>query len=351
MKKTRNIHGITSPRRRPCLCALIPLGLIMTVAASGCTTTPTTHSGDPLFGEYYPKGPNGQPMPPPTPGANKTAAVGVPPYPSSNSATSTAALAGLSGGRSLAIDEKNNWAFINPANAATPPANRAPVVQPIPRETPAHSGPVAATSPAPTNAATAVSLANPPGSVIPAGSWSTPSPAATPATPPPMGVLTPEVLQGTLQSKGAINIKQETVADGVRVSCYVPQRSNPSNLVYLETVARDYVSGLQGAGAASRSAAVADLANTCRTALLSRRGFGRLRRAVSQSTLYSCRISQPNSDPSTHSQRAPQARTKARFRASRCQGYRCHVPDCSARSARNHRVWLPVVLSSHRSSP
>ena len=60
-----------------------------------------------------------------------------------------------------------------------------------------------------------------------------------------MGTLTPEVMQGTLQSKGAIGIKQETVADGVRVSCYVPQKTNPDNLVYLETVAHDYVSGLQ----------------------------------------------------------------------------------------------------------
>jgi hypothetical protein len=234
------------------LCALILLGLILTVALAGCTTTPATHSGDPLFGEYYPKGPNGQPMPPPTPGANKTTALGVPPYPSSNSATSTAALASLSGGRPLAIDEKNNWAFINSTNAntATPAAAHAPVVQPIPRETSAPNGPIAVANPnAATNQvapATLTNAANPPGTVIAAGSWSSTSQTAPPvATPAPMGVLTPEVLHGTLQSKGAIGIKQETVADGVRVSCYVPQRSNAANLVYLETVARDYVSGLQ----------------------------------------------------------------------------------------------------------
>jgi hypothetical protein len=228
---------------------LLPLGSILMLALTGCTTAPTTHAGDPLFGEYYPKGPNGQPMPPPTPGANKSTALGVPPYPSSNSATSTAALASLSGGRSLAIDEKNNWAFINPTNAATPAAIRAPVVQPIPRDVTAPSGPVAATNPSPTNSVTPVNLANtanPPGTVIAAGSWTSTAPTAPQTgSPPPMGVLTPEVLQGTLQSKGAIGIKQETVADGVRVSCYVPQRANSANLVYLETVAHDYVSGLQ----------------------------------------------------------------------------------------------------------
>lgn len=221
------------------------------VTLAGCGTTPKTHSGDPLFGEYYPKGPNGQPMPPPTPAASKTTALGVPPYPSSNSATSTASLASLQGGRPLAIDEKSNWAFINnKANAAAPAAAHAPVVQPIPRDTSVPTGPVTVANPNPpanqVTPATLTNAKNSSGGVVAAGSWSSPTPAASPtAGAAPMGIPTPAMLQGTLQSKGAVGIKQETVADGVRVSCYVPQRSDPANLVYLETVAHDYVSGLQ----------------------------------------------------------------------------------------------------------
>ena len=249
MKKMRNVHGTVRQGWRRSACVLCPLVPALSIMLAGCSTTPTTHSGDPLFGEYYPKGPNGQPMPPPTPAAGKTTSLGVPPYPSSNSATSTASLASLSGGRPLAIDEKNNWAFINNNKTNTAaPATHAPVVQPIPRDTNAPTGPVAATKPSPpTNQvtpATLTSAANPSGSVVAAGSWSTAAPAPA-AGPTPMGVLTPAILQGTLQSKGAIGIKQETVADGVRVSCYVPQKSDPGNLVYLETVAHDYVSGLQ----------------------------------------------------------------------------------------------------------
>ncbi len=103
------------------LCAWVSLGLCVLPALTGCTTTtPQTHSGDPLFGEYYPKGPNGQPMPPP-PAPTKTSAV-VLPYPSTNTGSTTAALAsnsGLPGGRPLAINESNgaSWALTN--NTAT----------------------------------------------------------------------------------------------------------------------------------------------------------------------------------------------------------------------------------------
>ena len=40
-------------------------------------------------------------------------------------------------------------------------------------------------------------------------------------------------------------MKKEDTSEGVRVSCYVPQRANPANLRYLETVAPDYGTALQ----------------------------------------------------------------------------------------------------------
>jgi hypothetical protein len=76
-----------------------------------------------------------------------------------------------------------------------------------------------------------------------APSAETPRPTATPVA--PMGVVTADILQGTLQGKGALGLKKENVPEGVHVSCYVPQKANPANLRYLETVAPDYATGLQ----------------------------------------------------------------------------------------------------------
>jgi hypothetical protein len=206
------------------------IGLALVSGLAGCTSTPQTHAGDPLFGEYYPKGPNGQPMPPPNSGVNKTTS-GVLPVPPASSATSTAAIANntaLPGGRALAINEKNgvDWTLTgNPNNNTTPAqptANHPPIVQPVPQD-PSYSAPINATS----NQST--------GNAVPAGT----------APAPPMGMVTTDVLLATLQGKGAVGLKQEAVPDGVRVSCYVPQAGNPSNLRYMETVARDYPTGLQ----------------------------------------------------------------------------------------------------------
>jgi hypothetical protein len=242
-------------------CARFSLGLMMLPVIAGCNSAPHNHAGDPLFGEYYPKGPNGQPMPPPTPSTQKTAAAGVPPYPSNNSATSTAAIAGntnLPGARNLSINEKTGtgWALTNSTNsgaANVAPGTGTPVVQPIPRDT---TGPVAANvgqsgSAAPASNQLAVAnLATTPttGNTIIATGALTPSADtsrqnATPVT--PMGIVTPDILQGTLQGKGALALKKENVPEGVRVSCYVPQKANPANLRYLETVAPDYATGLQ----------------------------------------------------------------------------------------------------------
>ena len=209
----------------------LPFGLFL-LATAGCNT-PKSHSGDPLFGEYYPKGPNGQPMPPPSQGAKTTSAApgsGVPAYPANNSASSTASIAAnsnLPGGRSLAINETQppNWTLTNTSNSNGPRPSAGPVVQPIPRETP---------GPGQVNAGN--------NGIIRTGSWSN-NQQGNPV--PPMGATTPEVLQGTLQARGAVGLKQENVPEGVRVSCFVPSPANRANFRYLETTGRDSVTALQ----------------------------------------------------------------------------------------------------------
>jgi hypothetical protein len=244
-------------------CAWLAIALGVLPALAGCSTTSPTHSGDPLFGEYYPKGPNGQPMPPPNPAPHKTTSTGVPPYPTVNSAGSTAAIAnntGLPGGRNLAINENSgtNWALTNTSNTGTPagvaPATATPIVRPIPRDT---TGPVAVSIPvqpgnpaANSNPVTSANLGTtsaPAGTIIPTGALSASAEAPQKKTAPvaPTGVVTPDDLQRTLQGKGALGLKKDEIAEGVRVSCYVPQQSNPANLRYLETVAPDYPTGLQ----------------------------------------------------------------------------------------------------------
>jgi hypothetical protein len=249
MSKTRKLDKLPGATRHPSLCVWACLGLGLLPLLAGCGSTSKTHAGDPLYGEFYPKGPGGQPMPPSNQSPNKTTSA-VPPIPASNSAASTAALAGgLPGGRSLAIGENSgtNWALTStgsgvvPAGGAPggiiPASGKAPIVQPIPRD-PGFMGPVTAGNPGMNS--------NPGGAVVAAGSWSSGTPAPSSTAPlPPLGVVTPEVLQDTLQGKGAVGLKKENVPEGVRVSCYVPQRSDPFNLRYLETTAADYPTALQ----------------------------------------------------------------------------------------------------------
>ncbi len=218
MSKTRKPEKMYWGPRIHSLVAWSTLGLAWLPALAGCSTTaPATHTGDPLYGEYYPKGPNGQPMPPPATPHKTTSAAGVPPFPLANSSASTAAIANnteLPGGRPLAINEKGgtNWALTN--NPGSPA--RAPVVVPVPRDNTV-PGPITQAAPA-----------NLPGTIVAAGSWSS-GPATPVSSGPvaPLGMVTPDVLQGTLQGKGAVGLKQETVPDGVRVSCYVPQHRQP----------------------------------------------------------------------------------------------------------------------------
>jgi hypothetical protein len=230
MDKTRKPDKMRLQPEQCSLLAWVCVALLFLPLAVGCQA-PQTHTGDPLLNEYYPKAPTGQPLPPPT----KTTSA-VPPYPSNNSAASTAAIAAntaLPGGRNLAINDKTgtNWMLTNTSNSG---AGNPPIVQPIPRDA-TFSGPI-----------TQSSALSTPGTVITTGSWTSATPAPPAAGPlPPLGTVTPEILQATLQGKGALGLKQENVADGLRVSCYVPQRSNPGNFRYLETTARDYSTALQ----------------------------------------------------------------------------------------------------------
>ncbi len=241
----------------------VSLGLGWLPMLVGCSQTAQNHTGDPLYGEYYPKGPNGQPMPPPSAPA-KTSSLGVPPYPASNSATSTAALAGnvgLPGARHLPSTTRARipGTLTNTAAPYVPAGNRAPIVQPIPRDT-TPTGSVTAAGAngfsvppiaAPTNmppakaiAANALPTANNSNPIITAGSWSA-NTQASPGPVAPLGVVTPEILQSTLTGKGAKNLKLENVPEGVRASCYAPNRVDPTNPRYLETVARDSTTALQ----------------------------------------------------------------------------------------------------------
>jgi hypothetical protein len=163
---------------------------------NGCAST--NHAqGDPLVGEQ--KGT--QPVNPPTVPA-KTSSV-IPPPPMTPSG-SNAALASLSGGRPLAIQEAT-WQ----RNTQSPPGNigpgAGPQVQAVPRE---GQTPIQPTGWAPSGP-------------------STDSPDAM------------------LQSRGVLNPQQENVPEGVRVSGFVRDRVTPTRLQFVEATARDYATAVQ----------------------------------------------------------------------------------------------------------
>jgi hypothetical protein len=254
MSKTNKSDDKRKAAKGHSLCAWVSLGIGSLPILTGCNNIAQNHTGDPLYGEYYPKGPNGQPMPPPSAPARTSSLGGVPPYPASNTATSTAALAGnvgLPGAKALAINDTSSTpgTLTNTTTPYVPAGNRAPIVQPIPRET-TPSGPVASAGtngfsvPPIAPPVNAVPTANTSQPIITAGSWSAGTQASTGPV-APLGVVTPEILQSTLAGKGAKNLKQENVPEGVRVSCYAPDRANPTNYRYLETVARDNTTALQ----------------------------------------------------------------------------------------------------------
>src|SRR5689334_17257318 len=88
-------------KRRYLWCAAAALGL----AAAGCSHTPVTQAKDPLLEPPVvpvPSDPKAPPGPPPT----QQGSAGVPPIPTTLSATNTATLAILPGSRPLSIPER-----------------------------------------------------------------------------------------------------------------------------------------------------------------------------------------------------------------------------------------------------
>lgn len=250
-------HLNTLRRGLASLCAALGLGL---ATLSGCNSTPKQHTGDPLMGEpIQPKGPNGQPLPPVNIPAKQTSAL---PYPESNSASSNAAIAAntgapygttLAGGRDLAIGDgtRPSW-IINTGQQNY----QGPIVQPVPRDTsaPAGNNPFGVV---PNNTPSNNIFGAPPTAAAPnttsptiaTASWTADNPLSRGTAPSgpvaPLGTTTTDVLVSTLQGKGAIGLRQENVLEGVRVSCYVPSRTNSQDLRHLETTARDYPTALQ----------------------------------------------------------------------------------------------------------
>jgi hypothetical protein len=189
--------------------------------------------GDPLYGDV-PKGST----PPGTPSSGNNKSSSVPPLPTSNSASSTASLANqtkLQGGRPLGINDGSNagqssgWqrtgiglGMPEPQSNANPPRSTNPTVVPLPRD------------------------GAPPANLLQTnGAWS-PSGIAASAQNVANNVQTvANNLNTLLQARGAVGIKREPVAGGVRFSCYVPARANPANLRYYEAVGADEESALR----------------------------------------------------------------------------------------------------------
>jgi hypothetical protein len=59
------------------------------------------------------------------------------------------------------------------------------------------------------------------------------------------GAPTSEILQAQLRARGVIWQKQESVADGVRFTCVVPNRYNPDSCKAYDATARDIVTAIQ----------------------------------------------------------------------------------------------------------
>jgi hypothetical protein len=194
-------------------------GVVPALAAclilAGCNNTQKQHIGDPLMGEYTPKGPNGQPMPaaPTKTGAATPFAPFTP-----GSTGSPAALANntsLPGGKPLAIAQPN-WALTNM------PKGGSPTVVPVPRDNAAKT-------------------------VVPAGGVAIGVPAGggPNANPQPSESALIADLEKALKERGAMNLRHGPVPGGVLASCLVPQFSNPANLRYFEATAADAPAALR----------------------------------------------------------------------------------------------------------
>ncbi|MCI0640473.1 MAG: hypothetical protein L0Y72_05690 [Gemmataceae bacterium] len=232
----------TNRLRRKLRFAVGVIGLLhaLILTGTGCNSTKPTHSGDPLFGEYYPKGPTGQQLPQQAAANQNKVGLSTPTALTGNSPAAFANNTALPGASPLAIGEKNapDWTLTNTNKGGNPTAapmgsgsngpTGSPKVMPVPRD--------------PTGNPGASSMAPAPGGILTTGSWSA---EENKANVPPLGAESVEVLQSTLQARGVLGLKTEPVPEGVRVSCFAPQPDNPANLRYLETTAPDVATALQ----------------------------------------------------------------------------------------------------------
>jgi len=177
--------------------------------AAGCSTSSGSHP-DVLLGEIHPQGPTQQYGSAPPNNANQpgntktTGGGGVPGIPSTQGPYSNVALASMQDGRPpLAIDENNGAR----TSAFTPSSSNGPTVIPVPRDP----------------GSAAVPNNNSLSSAMPSG----------------------DILQAQLRARGVNWQKQETVPDGIRFTCIVPNRVNPESSKIYEATARDLVTAIQ----------------------------------------------------------------------------------------------------------
>jgi hypothetical protein len=219
MRSPREAEKERKAGRRLLLPCLACLGAAFCFVAAGCSS-PNKKAGDPLFGELHPKGTG----PGYNPGGTNKSELDVPPIPSANSNTSTAALAAgdLPGSRTLAIatptDSKpapgwqNGQAALTGGTKDQPAATLSrpePLVQPIPR----------AVEPTP---------------VTPVS-----NPAPAPAANADAGAGTVNAdpnLLAQLRSRGVTYQRAVNVAGGVEYSCIVTNPQNPGTSHFYKTV-------------------------------------------------------------------------------------------------------------------
>ena len=251
MGKTKE-NGKGRSRRPAVWLCLFSLALLV---ACGCSTTSKT-KGDPLMGEF---GPKGEVKPP----ATKTSSNQVPPIPAPSSGINNSNLAAgtLPGSRNLAITQPqaNNPTSLTAGskdNTATIPAKLEPIVQPVPRDNvpvvPASNwdnkgqqtptaDPLLTQQPA---AANPPAAGNQPTNNRPGLTWpnvnlgSNPPPAAAPAA--QNNAAPADQLQSQLKSRGVTWQRAENVAGGVKFSCIVPNPQNPQVSRAYEAIGPDY---------------------------------------------------------------------------------------------------------------
>lgn len=213
-----------------------------TTGLVGCNSTQKQHVGDPLVGEFLPKGPNGEPMAPASPPTKQTSATkqsatthsGTTPQPTppqspvgsiaSNTNASMANNTSVAWGKPLNIPQQNqpNWTLTNN------PKSGGPTVVPVPRDN-----------------ATAPSILVPAGGTT-GGKVENAAPGPFPAAMVSQGA-DPQVaeLEKALKGRGAFNVRTTPAPGGVQASCLVSQFNNPSNLRFFEATAADAPSALR----------------------------------------------------------------------------------------------------------